>query len=115
MNETRLNTEPKKRRKWVFLLKFLISSLLLIALLVFLISLFATEESVYSLNAFLAKGYVPFLLLRLVIYGGVIMMCLKMKSKIKPTPYYTSFVRTGCACIAFVILNEVMLYIRLVG
>lgn len=110
-----MNKEIIKQSKWAFLLKAVIGSVFMVILLFFIISIFETEQRVNSLNSFLSKEYVYFLLFRLVIYGGVVFMCLKMKPKIKSTAYYNTFVRTCFACIAFVSFNEVMLYIRLMG
>jgi len=115
MNDDIVNTKHQKRRKWVRALKGVIVIIALIALFFVLMSVFSTEQRVHSLNAFLANGYWYFLLFRLAIYGIVIVVCLKVKPKIKPTPYYKKFVRTGYLCMAFVLFNEVMLYIRLMG
>lgn len=115
MNKENINNARKRRSKWAFLLKGIIGIVVIVAVFLFLITLFSTGQRIHSLNAFLSAGYVYFLLLRIVIYGIVIYMCLKMKPKIKPTRYYRTFIRTCYACMVFVLFNEVMLYIRLMG
>ncbi|WP_392562251.1 hypothetical protein RHO12_01825 [Orbus sturtevantii] len=114
MNTNIINNKVK-RNKWAGRLKVMIGTLIIVAILFFLISIFSTQERVYSLNAFLSSAYWYFLLFRLVIYGGMIGMCVKMKRKIKPTPYYRSFIKVCAMCLAFVFFNEVMLYIKLMG
>ncbi|WP_392564328.1 hypothetical protein RHO13_01780 [Orbus wheelerorum] len=115
MNDDIVNDQRQKPRKWARSLKGVLVLLTIIALLFVLMSVFSTQERVYSLNAFLSRGYWYFLLFRLVIYGGMIGMCVKMKRKIKPTPYYRSFIKVCAMCMAFVFFNEVMLYIKLMG
>lgn len=113
MNKGIFNNKHKKNSKGILALKIITIAIIIIVLLFFLMTLLSTEQRVRSLNAFLSSGYWYFLVLRIAFYCIVVYMCLRMKLKIKLTPYYKSFLRTCFVCTAFVCLNEVMLYIRL--
>ncbi|WP_141672957.1 hypothetical protein [Gilliamella sp. wkB18] len=111
--ETIISDGTKKLSKKYFVFRATIAIITVIALgVLFLLS---TEQRIHSMNEFLSDGYLYFLLMRLIIYGVATVFILKISRKIRSTLYYKSFLRTCFVCIVFVCLNEVMLYIRLMG
>jgi len=117
MNTKNINNDIKRVGKIYSILKFGVIFTVLIIFFLLVSSIFTTEQDVYSLNKYLSEKYLYFMVLRVVTYSIIFVICFKIRSRIKAKSkyHYKSFKFTCLVSSVFIIFNEIMLYIRLIG